>query len=264
MDTAAVLDAAERLASARLEGRAVEPLPEGCRPIDEAEAYVIQAAVHQRLIDAGFGSLAGWKLGGTNATAQAAFGIDGPVFGGVFSRGVHEGRGAFDVADFHAHGVECEVVVRFGRDVPPEAAPYDRGSIADYIDACRVGIEVVDNRYGDWKAAGVHTVIADDFFNRGCVLGEAVSDWNGLDLAEARGTMGAGGETFGTGVGSAALGHPLEAAAWLANALARQGRGPAAGQFVFTGAMFPLTWLEGPASVVAGIDGLGEATAVFR
>jgi hypothetical protein len=41
----------------------VAGLPEACRPPDEASAYVVQDALHQKLSGAGLGTLAGHKIG---------------------------------------------------------------------------------------------------------------------------------------------------------------------------------------------------------
>ena len=78
-------------------------------------------------------------------------------------------------------------------------------------------IEVVDDRYEDYRALDPLTLVADDFFNAGCVLGEPVEDWRGLDLPAARGRMTINGAEVGSGRGGDVLGHPLAALAWLAN-----------------------------------------------
>ena len=76
---------------------------------------------------------------------------------------------------------------------------------------------MVDDRYADYTTLGTPTLIADDFFNFGCVLGPAVTDWRelNLDLASIGGRMLINGEDVGQGRGSDILGHPLEALAWL-------------------------------------------------
>ena len=55
--------------------------------------------------------------------------------------------------------------------LPPAAAPYDRGAVAAAVGACMTSIEVVDDRYVDFRALDVFTLIADDFFHAGCVVG---------------------------------------------------------------------------------------------
>ena len=106
-------------------------------------------------------------------------------------------------------------------------------------------IEVVDDRYEDYRALDVPTLIADDFFNAACVLGVPVAAWRDLDLAALRGRMSINGADVGTGRGGDILGHPLEALAWLANALVARGSCLESGEFVL-GSVVETRWV-GPA-----------------
>jgi 2-oxo-3-hexenedioate decarboxylase/2-keto-4-pentenoate hydratase len=71
-----------------------------------------------------------------------------------------------------------------------------------------------------------------------------------------------GGEV-GTGSGGDILGHPLEALAWLANALAARGRSLAAGEFVLLGSVVQTRWVEAGDLVQVDIEGLGRASCHF-
>ena len=52
--------------------------------------------------------------------------------------------------------------------------------MAGAVASCMAGMEIVDDRYVDYKSLDTPTLIADDFFDAGCVLGSAVSDWRGV------------------------------------------------------------------------------------
>ena len=125
-------------------------------------------------------------------------------------------------------------------------------------------IEIVADRYDDYGSLGTPTLIADDFFNAGIVLGGPVEDWRDLDLAALSGRMAVNGEVVGTGVGGDIMGHPLEALAWLANRWSVQGRGLPAGAFVTLGSVVETRWISAGDEVVANIEGLGEVRAVFE
>jgi 2-oxo-3-hexenedioate decarboxylase/2-keto-4-pentenoate hydratase len=124
-------------------------------------------------------------------------------------------------------------------------------------------IEVVDDRYEDYRTLDVPTLIADDFFNAACVLGAPVAAWRDLDLASLRGRMRINGAEVGTGRGGDILGHPLEALAWLANALVARGRCLEAGEIVLLGSVVETRWVAAGDRVDVTIEGLGSARARF-
>ena len=115
----------------------------------------------------------------------------------------------------------------------------------------------------DYRALDTPTLVADDFFNAGCVLGAPVEGWRALDLAALRGRLTINGAEVGTGRGGDILGHPLEALAWLANALASRGQYLKAGEFVLLGSVVETRWVEQGDLVAASIEGLGAAFAQF-
>ena len=156
-------------------------------------------------------------------------------------------------------GMECEIVVRLGRDLPPQATPYTRESVAEAVDEIMPGIELVDERYQDFHALGVPTLVADDFFNAGCVLGPARPDWRSLDLGALLGRTWINGVEVASGRGAAVLGHPFNALAWLANAQHEYGLpGLKAGEFVMLGSLVQTQWLNAGDKVRIAIESLGE------
>ena len=72
-----------------------------------------------------------------------------------------------DPADFVHPGVECEIAVRLARSLAPGAVPLEAGDVAAAIEAYLPAIEIVDDRYVDWRTIGTPTLIADDFFSAG-------------------------------------------------------------------------------------------------
>jgi 2-keto-4-pentenoate hydratase len=263
MKAQAIDEAARLLANARLGRVRFAGLPDGRRPKDEAEAYAIQDALHARLAAGGRGPLMGYKIGCTTAVMQRFLGIDNPCAGGVLQQGMQRREGSFRHADFLRVGVECEIAVALTRDLPASAAPYDRRQVAEAVGACMAAIEVVDDRYENYQALDPLTLVADDFFHAGCVLGEPVERWRELDLPAVRGHMTINGAEVGSGQGRDVLGHPLEALAWLANLRAAQGKPLRAGAFVLLGSVVETRWLEPGDLVEIAIEGLGTARARF-
>lgn len=263
MTPEAMARAAALLCAARIERRRFDGLPETCRPADEAAAYAVQEALHDRLTAEGWGALAGHKIGCTTPVMQRFLSIARPCAGGVFAPTVQHERGVFRHADYLHVGVECEIAVRLAQDLPPEGAPYDRASVAAAVGACMAAIEVVDDRYTDYRSLDAPTLLADDFFNAGCVLGAPLEAWRELDLVALRGRMTINGVEVGTGTGGDILGHPLAALAWLANARAARGRYLEAGEFVLLGSVVETRWVTAGDLVEVEIEGLGSARAEF-
>jgi len=263
MEAQAIDEAAGLLCEARLGRVRFAGLPDGRRPVDEAEAYAIQDALHAKLDAAGRGPLVGYKIGCTTPVMQRFLGIDNPCAGGVLQPGVQRRAGDFRHADFQRVGVECEIAVALGRDLPADGAPYDRDKVGAAVGACMAAIEVVDDRYEDYRALDPLTLVADDFFHAGCVLGEPVSDWRSLDLPAAAGRMTINGTEVGRGRGGDVLGHPFAALAWLANLCAAHDRPLRAGTFVLLGSVVQTRWLAPGDRVEIAIDGLGGASASF-
>ena len=263
MGQAEIEQAAAVLARARLARHRLAHLPEDCRPPDEVAAYAIQDALHSRLTAAGCGALAGHKIGCTTAVMQRFLNIGNPCAGGIFAPTVQREHGRFRHADFLHVGVECEIAVHLAKALPASDAPYEAAGVAAAIGTCMAAIEVVDDRYEDYKSLDTPTLIADDFFNAACVLGAPVDNWHELDLTAVAGRMRINGREVGSGRGGDILGHPLNALAWLANALAARGRTLAAGEFVLLGSVVETKWVEAGDLVEIEIEGLGRASGHF-
>ncbi|MGK9165386.1 fumarylacetoacetate hydrolase family protein [Inquilinus limosus] len=248
--------AAGILAAHRLRPGAFPGLPETLRPADLAGARRLQDAVHERL-SADLGPRTGWKIGCTTPVMQRFLGIPEPCEGGIFQANIQMSPGRFPAAAHHRIGVECEIAVRIGRDLPPGEP--DRAALEAAVEAVLPAIEVVDDRYADFAALGAPTLLADDFFQAGCVLGPPVTDWRGLDLAALSGRMLVDGAEAGSGHGRDVLGHPLNALAWLAGTLARRGRSLKTGEIVLLGSLVQTQWLAPGARVAIEIEALGRA-----
>jgi len=237
----------------------IEPLREDLRPRDEAQGYALQQAVQEQLVATGLGPPVGYKIGCTTAVMQAFLGIPNPCAGNIHAQGVRHGSARVPRSRFVKLGIECEIAVLLARDLAPEDAPVDRAHAAAAVQAVMPAIEIVDDRYRDFRTLGVPTLIADDFFHSGCVLGEPVEDWRLLDLAALSGTTSIDGNRVGQGTGASVMGHPLNGLAWLANARARAGLSPLRrGEFVLLGSLVATQWLRAGMRTRIDIERLGS------
>lgn len=250
--------AAAAILAARRARRILLPLGDAA-PADIAAGY---AAQHEVAAALGAVPPAGFKIGATTKQMQAYLGLAGPAAGFVQAENLQAESGRFRFADLIAPGVECEVGLRLGADLP--AGPCTRAAAAAAVAEVFAAIEIVEKRYTDLTALGTPTLIADQVFHRAGVLGAPAAGWREADLGTIRGRITVDGALRGEGVGADLLGHPLEALAWLAGSPAAAAFGGLkAGQVVFLGSVTPPIWLDGPCEVTVAFDVLGRATANF-
>jgi 2-oxo-3-hexenedioate decarboxylase/2-keto-4-pentenoate hydratase len=261
MDAATIERAAAHIRASRTARRPLEPLPDDIRPASEDDAYAVQDALNRQLTAAGAGPVAGHKIGCTTPVMQAYLAIPNPCAGEVFAQTTFRGDGRFVTAEHLRLGVECELAVELAADL--DDGPFTRDAVAGAVGAIAASIEVVDDRYRDYPTLGTPTLIADDFFNAGEVLGEPMRAWRSLDLAAITGRMLINDEVVGTGRGSDILGHPLDALAWLAGVRAARGRPLRGGEFVTLGSLVATVWVAAGDQVRIELDGLAPAMASF-
>jgi 2-oxo-3-hexenedioate decarboxylase/2-keto-4-pentenoate hydratase len=256
------LGAADIIAAARRNRTPLQPLAVDKAPQNESEGYRIQDSLHD-LLSADFGALVGYKIGCTSAVMQEYLGIPYPCAGGVFAKGVHKSGVTLSIKDFVRVGVECEIAVQLARDLAPSEAPFTAEWVAEAIEFYLPAIEIVDDRYVDWQSLGAPTLVADDFFAAGCVLGKPVARTAAPDLLDVVGRAIVNGAEAGRGTGADVLGHPHNALAWLANHLAADGKGLRAGEIVLTGSLVKTVWLNAGDKVKMELAGLGKVSATF-
>src|SRR6059036_2287304 len=235
------------------------------RPFDAAlraapldDAYRIQDALHRLMAEAGRGEIAGWKIDLTSKALQQMTGVDQPAAGAIFSTAVLASPARVDLAAYHHLGVEFEVAVRLGDDLPSSGTPWTRASVADRVAACLPAFELVEDGNADYKTLDAFTLVAQNTWNAGIVLGSPVTAWRGVDLERAVTRCWINDRPGGEGKTGDALGHPFEALAWLANLLNRRGRTLERGMVVMTGSSITTKFPAPGDRVRFAIEGLGD------
>ena len=252
----------EALGRARISGGAID-LGQAAPPASEDDGYHLQWRLHEWFEARGWGRPVGWKVGATTAVMQRLLKCDHPSAGGILHSRVLADGSSIPFATLCRPGIEAEIAVRLATAVPAAGTPYDQESIRPFVLSVMPAMELVDDRYGDFKAWPPAGLIADDFFQSACVLGPESESWHGLDLAALGGVTRIDGKDAGTGLGAEVMGHPLAALAWLANRLAPLGRELRAGEFVLLGSLVAVQWLEAPAQAQIEIERLGKVSLIL-
>ncbi|MFO1326283.1 MAG: hydratase [Rubrivivax sp.] len=234
--------AAALLWAAWQDGRTLPALPDHCRPRTRADGYRIQA----RLPAVAGRTLRGWKIAATSAAGQAHIGVDGPLAGRILDGQVDDSGATVSLDGRRMRVAEPEFAFRFGRRVAPRSQPYTVDEVLAAVDALLPAFELPDSRYDDFVHAGAPQLLADDACAWRFVFGAPTSaDWRAIDLCAhaVHGTVRRGKQTVVDrhGAGSAVLGDPRVALAWLVNELSSLDLALEPGQVVSTGTcMTPL------------------------
>ena len=250
--------AAARLLDAHERRERFAPLPADLAPRSAEEAYAIQDCYVAQRAEM-LGAIAGYKIALSSKEMQRFVGVDAPQAGVMLASTLHHTPARVRAADYVRLIVEFEIAVEIAADMPAADAPYTREAVLPYIRAVMPAIELADDRNADYTQLARHPLelIADNGWNEGAVLGVPLEHWASLDLATVRGVAKINGRVVGEGRGDAAMGHPLEALAWVANHLAAQGRGLVYRDVVITGSIITTKTVQAGDLVCFEIDRLG-------
>ncbi len=251
-------EAAQLLRAAYSSG-AIAPLRDYLAPTDAAAAYTVQE-INTRLWEAEGRRIVGRKAGLTAKAVQQQLGVDQPDFGVLFDDMRVADGGTLDPAKCLQPKAEAEIAFVLGSDLP--SASSTPAEVAAAVATVHAAIEIVDSRIADWKITFADTV-ADNGSSAFFVLADEGLPLEGLDLESAAMVMAINGETVSQGIGSAALGNPLNAAAWLACTLAQRGEPLKAGDILLAGALGPMVALKPGDHVEAVVGGIGTCSFTF-
>lgn len=247
------------LSEARSARKRVAGIPNEWKPADTRGAYDMQKALSEHWASSR-GGFAGFKIACTSEIPQRQLGLSEPFFGRLIRGTVFESPLEMDASGFFMRVIEPEFGFQISRDLR------DGGYTAEDMAASVVGvvpaIEIVDSRYDDWEKVGAHSLIIDNACHGAWLHGAMAHSFE--DLADHHVQLIVNGHEQTAGKGSAVLGHPLKAMAWLANTLPQYGMALQKGDWVTTGVVTGLYYAKAGDEVVADFGSLGEVRVTFR
>lgn len=245
-----------REAAASLLGTVSEraPLSADWPDLDVDTAYAIQdEALRQRR--ARGETLIGVKLGLTSRAKQERMGIDSPLLAWLTDAMVLPA--GVPVPSLIHPRAEPELVFVLGRRLAGPGVTAATALAA--VDRVYGGIEVIDSRYKDYRFT-LPDAVADNGSSAYFSVGPVGVPPAALDLSLEAALLEVDGQIVDTATGAAVQGHPAEALALAANALAARGLALEPGWLVLTGGMTDAVPLRRGSRVAAHFSHLGSLT----
>lgn len=250
--------AAGILLKARRDATPIPDLPADIRPLDLKEAYELQEHLNALLAETDCGAPVGHKIGCTTDVMQEYMGIPHPCAGRILATTINDRHGSYRRSKLCRPGVECEIAVRIGKSMTGDE-PFTAKDCEAYVAAVMASIELVDDRWTDFRKVTTPVLVSDNFFNAGCVIGEGAA-FTADEVAGLTGRMWINGEIAGEGGAADILGHPFLALAWLASHRQARGNPLAEGDLVSLGSVVQTQWIGRGDRVRIEFSGLGPCS----
>jgi 2-keto-4-pentenoate hydratase len=226
---------AAELEAAFLTRQTIQPFTDRF-PFDLPQAYAVQLAWNQLRLQAG-DQVVGHKIGLTSKAAQEQFKVFEPDFGLLWqSRQFHPTNGKVEVPAALFGGPRLEGEIAFLLGQPLQGPQVTAEQVLAATEAVAPAFEIVDTRLTAFPS-NVFDSVADNALFGGLVVGSWQRYTPDLDLSAIAMTLQHNGAPGTEGLGSASMGHPARAVAWLANTLSTFGLGLVAGQTIISGSL---------------------------
>lgn len=223
------------------------------------DAYRIQSHMLSHRLAEGI-RIVGKKIGATSEPVQRAVGIDQPDFGILLEDCAYSSGATIPFERLIQPRAEGEIAFFLKERLQgPGITPEMVIAATEYVSTC---IEIVDSRVRDWQIRIVDT-IADNASCGVFILGAERIALEGIDLAACEMNMFINDVAAAHGKGSASLGHPANAVAWLANTLGTLGTALEPGEPILSGSLGQLVDVREDDVVRLAIERIGECEARF-
>jgi 2-keto-4-pentenoate hydratase len=252
--------AATALMEAENEKEPIAPFTSSTEEISVEDAYNIQLFQIRQRIEKG-AVVVGKKIGLTSKAMQEMFNVTEPDYGHLLNDMMYGDGETIRLNKFIQPRIEFEIAFVLNKDLKgPGVTMNDVIEATDYVVPA---LEIIDSRIKDWQIKFEDTV-ADNGSSAGAIIGSSTAKLDALDLAAVKMTVTRNGEFLDAATGSAVMGHPAQAVAWLANALGSYGISLHAGEVILSGALSKAIPIEDGDTFTAEFDQIGAVTATFK
>jgi len=203
----------------------------------------------------------GWKIGCTTPVMQKYLKIPSPCIGRVMEKDLYENDSTIKFENFIRPGVECEIAI-----ILSENYNYfeKNQNYEEIVRRVVPSIEIVDDRWPNYKNETTPMLIADDFFASSIVFGTGVETINLEGLKNVKGSMIVNNIKIGEGVGADILDDPINALSWFLDFKFQENNHPKPGDLISLGSLVQTYWVKKGDSIIIDIEKIGNVKVDFQ
>ena len=159
----------------------------------------------------------------------------GGVSGGIFVNEIKSSPSTFELENFHGLGLEFEIAVTLSDDLKPEMGPFNKDNIREFIKSLSPAFELIIDRNADYSNINPLSMITDNAWCSGIVMGKELPNWEKLNLDTIRSQLLWNDEIPQDAMIKDA--NPLESLSWVSNLLTSLGRTIPKDSIIITGSV---------------------------
>jgi 2-keto-4-pentenoate hydratase len=226
------------------------PFPDRVPTMDDA--CRIQDA-HVALLTKRFGTeVAGYKVALTSKSTRDWLKIDEPCIGQVLGNRIHHSPCTVRLSDYVRFSMETEICCIMDKDMAGECTVDD---VRKNLRSIHTSYELVEDRAADLTRLDAHSLVSDNSWNGGIVIGPPADTT--LDLENRDGRLRVNGQITKEGNTRDTMGgSPLAVMAWLIGHLGKRGKILKAGMPVITGSIIETQFPVAGDVLVFEVDGM--------
>ncbi|MEZ4287417.1 MAG: fumarylacetoacetate hydrolase family protein [Polyangiales bacterium] len=241
--------------------KTLAPLTERWSDISIDDAYHVSLRLVERRKQDGE-VIIGKKIGVTSLAVQEMLGVYQPDFGYLTDKMLYPNGGSMPISTALIQPrAEGEIAFKLKSDLNGPGVTNE--AVLEATECVMACFEIVDSRVHNWKVK-IQDTVADNASCGWFVLGDENHDPRALDFPNLKMRVFKNGSLLSEGLGSAALGSPVNCVTWLANTLGGYGITLNAGDIVLSGSLVPLEPVVAGDEMSLQIDGIGSASVRFE
>jgi 2-keto-4-pentenoate hydratase len=218
--------------------------------ISESDAYRVQKRIAET-----FGPIGAYKTGRKSPDSV-------PNAAPIFARNIRPSGAIFTDAELAACGIELEIAFRIDREPPPLGPDFEME-----LRACvspLPAFELVDGRIEGFLDLSPGLKLADNQLNGGFIFGKPIANWDPQALSNPTIALRIAGVTVVEGPQAVPGGNAYDNLVAFFRAVDTHGYAPKVGDYVTTGSLSGMPFVEGPCVFEGLIEGLGEVAGEYQ